>query len=143
MPRLSALPHLIAVDRARARTRFLELYDLADRDFDLARCNALIGLLLDNASILGNDLNKDVQDRHRYYQVRSLFVEEYYQTATYYERSGLMTRLEKLLRDKKKWILHLHASGGMGKTMFLRWLAARHAVVRHSAGRALASTSTL
>ena len=39
-----------------------------------------------------------------------------------------MTRLEKLLRDKKKWILHLHASGGMGKTMFLRWLAARHAV---------------
>src|SRR5262249_9241031 len=68
------------------------------------------------------------QRRRQYYNARCLFTTDYYRTTTYYSRQKPLGQFEKLLAHPKKWIFHLYATGGMGKTMFLRWLLACHCV---------------
>src|SRR5207248_354468 len=64
----------------------------------------------------------------RYSAARNLFAEDYYLSAAYTPREDLHREVRKFLQDEARWIFHLHAPGGFGKTIFLRRLIARYAV---------------
>ena len=61
----------------------------------------------------------------RRYEARSLFADSYYRTATFLLREALQQEFDSTLASPKIWIFHIHATGGMGKTMFLRSLLSR------------------
>lgn len=132
--KLDLLAQQIFVDKEKACDLFEELYKQADAAFNLARCHDIINVLTGRENVLGPTLAKALNDTNRYLQARSLWDTEYYQTVNYYNREELSDELESfLLANAKpdpnnKWILHLHAPGGMGKTMFVRWLISRRCV---------------
>src|SRR5215203_2514664 len=129
--KLDLLAQQVFVDKEKACDLFEELYKAADSAFNLARCRDLINVLTGFENVLGPVLAKALNDTRRYLEARSLWANEYYQTVNYYDRKELSSELETFLAGnakpdgEKKWILHLHAPGGMGKTMFVRWLIAR------------------
>jgi putative peptidoglycan binding protein len=125
---MDLLASLITVDQKRARKLFLKLYAEADEGFDLPRCNSLLRTFEDRNQLLTTKLREEIQRHRQYYNARCLFTTDYYRTTTYHSRQRLLDQFEKLLAHPKKWIFHLYAKGGMGKTMFLRWLLARHCV---------------
>jgi tetratricopeptide (TPR) repeat protein len=120
---------LVVTDQARARREFERLYAEADSRFDTARCNDLIRLFEARTPLLEEDLRLFCQDVRQYYNARSLFAEEFYQTTAYLERAGMAEEFARLLDgrppDSGKWIYQVYATGGLGKTMFVRWLIAR------------------
>ena len=128
---LDLLAQLVFVDKEKARQLFDELYKKADKDFDLARCRDIINVLTGLEDVLGTSFAKTLNDTDRYLRARTLWAAEYYQTVNYYDRDDLTRDLEAFLANNakfdpgNKWILHLHAPGGMGKTMFVRWLLSR------------------
>lgn len=129
--KLDLLAQQVFVDKEKACDLFEELYKAADSAFNLARCSDIINVLTGFENVLGPVLAKALNDTRRYLEARSLWANEYYQTVSYYDRKELSSELETFLAGnakpdgEKKWILHLHAPGGMGKTMFVRWLIAR------------------
>lgn len=131
---LDALIQQVFVDRDIAWNTFETLYKNADAAFDLARCRDIINALRGLESILGTERAEALNESERYLQARSSWATEFYQTVSYYDRKELNSEWESFLTNgikpdpAKKWILHLHAPGGMGKTMFVRWLIARRCV---------------
>jgi len=121
---LDVLYVLPRVDPERAVERFRKLYKKADDNFDLARCNDLVRLF-DDYRRLPQALADARNEQEAYLRARGLWVDEYYRTACYSERTGLSWELEALLKDDQVWILHTYAPGGLGKTMFLRWAISR------------------
>ncbi|HKP84355.1 MAG TPA: peptidoglycan-binding protein [Pyrinomonadaceae bacterium] len=123
-------------DKAKTFDLFDELYKKADSAFDLARCRDIINVLTGRENVLGPKLAQYLNDTDHYLQARSRWATEYYQTVNYYNRKELCDELQSFLRANakpepgNKWILHLHAPGGMGKTMFVRWLISRRCVPR-------------
>ncbi len=88
--------------------------------------------LEDRYRLLSPELSKLCVSRRQYLNARTLFAPEYYQTVFYYGRQSIVNAFDELLNvtstHSKQWIFHLYAMGGMGKTMFVRWLIARHCV---------------
>ena len=129
---LAHLHHLAACDPKAALTLFEQEYDAADERFDLARCHALIEVLGGAQPVLGVELEpalaQSLAARRRRYLARSLFADAYYRTGQYFRRPRVHDAVAVALADPVRWVLHLHATGGMGKTMFLRQLIAREMV---------------
>lgn len=125
---LDRLYHLIAVDRTAARNLLNKLYRDADAEFNRARCRDILNLLEARRAILDAELSERRDYYALYFKARSFWVNEYYQSDQYFERKYLRNHFELFLRDSSRWMMHLHASGGMGKTMFIRWLIARRCV---------------
>jgi len=129
---VALLGDLVIVEPHAAAELFRAAYEAADRAFDLPRCQDLVGALAapDRRFLLTPEL-KDLQtDYAAYLGARSQWAAEYYQTARYLERTGAMDAYERLLRDERPRSLNLHAPGGAGKTMQLRWLIARRLIPR-------------
>jgi cellulose synthase operon protein C len=122
---LDVLYQQIVADSKEAERLFNTLYNAADNEFDLGRCQDLIKILEARHTILDSNLRDLHADRHNYLKSRSFWSKEYYQTVFYYETAQLGARFDELLNDNSKWIMQLYAPGGRGKTMFLRWLTAR------------------
>ena len=135
---LDLLGVLILSDTERAREKFLELFGQADKNFDLARCHDILKTLEDRLALLNsesagaNELRALCIEKRQYLKARSLFSSEYYQTVFFHERAAVKREFDDLLKNPSrrsaKWIFHLYAPGGTGKTMFIRWLIARHFV---------------
>ena len=135
---LDLLGALVLTDPPRAEKKFTELFDKADANFDLAACNDVLRVLEERQTLLKpgttatDEINKLCRQKRQYLKARSLFAVEYYQTGFYYARRQIVKAFDRLLKnaktDSSKWIFHLYATGGMGKTMFVRWLVARHCV---------------
>jgi hypothetical protein len=69
------------------------------------------------------------EEQSRRLRARTLFADDYYQTLLFYPRQEAAGKVETLLGEKpKQWMVLLYARGGVGKTMFLRWLVARDLV---------------
>jgi hypothetical protein len=132
---LDRLAILLITDPAAGEAKFLELFAEADRNFDLARCNDVLKILEDRETLLTDALKKLCRQKRQYLTNRSIFAADYYQTVFYYPRNSIVTAFEDLLREKttSKWIFQLYARGGLGKTMFVRWLLARHCVPHETA----------
>jgi len=130
---LARLHHLTACDPQAALRLFEQEYDAADERFDLARCHALIEVLGGVQPVIGVGLEpalaQSLAGRRRRYLARSLFADAYYRTGQYFRRPRVHDAVAAALADPVRWMLHLHATGGMGKTMFLRRLIARELVL--------------
>ena len=128
--RLDALYHMAASTNPDSYSEYFEKwYGEADDEFDLAECNALLEILKLQASFRGQRLSADWQSYRQYYQARVLYGDEYFKTGAYFQREVALKQFEPLLKPgAKQWIFHIHATGGTGKTMFLRWLASRYLV---------------
>ena len=125
---LDLLYHQIAADPSKAQRQFIDLFETADSSFDLGRCQDILKILEARYTILSPTMLDLFKDRQAQLRARGLWSREYYQTAHYYEIDSIKTAFNRIWEDRSKWILQLYARGGLGKTMFLRWLTARHCV---------------
>lgn len=119
---------LVVVDQARARQEFERLYAEADARFDMARCNDLLRVFEARTQLLEEDLRRLCQNKRQYYHARSLFAEEFYQTTAYLTRGAMSGEFIRLLDRRpagRRWVYQVYATGGLGKTMFVRWLISR------------------
>ena len=126
---LDRLSILLITNPAEARQTFLDLFGEADRNFDLAKCNDILTTVEDKL-LLAPELKPLWRQKRQYLNARHLFAPEYSQTVFYYARKSIVKAFDNLLKGKatSEWIFQLYAKGGMGKTMFVRWLLARHCV---------------
>jgi tetratricopeptide (TPR) repeat protein len=110
---------------------FRALFDAADNTFDMASANALLEMLKLQAQWRGEALSELYAELRAYCDTRLLFTDDFYKTGAYLERTQLLERFLSV-KDRNPgqpmWIFHLHASGGTGKTMFIRWLLSRKLV---------------
>jgi tetratricopeptide (TPR) repeat protein len=118
-----------------AHKQFLEWYRKADRRADLAECESLLNLLRSYGDLLREPLVGALKDRERYFAGRVMFADDWTRTERFLERDGVTRRFAKFLRNPGKWIFHMHASGGSGKTAYLRWLTARYCVTERNKSR--------
>jgi len=138
---IERLRFLIPVKPEEALGLFDRLFGAADRAFDLARCHALVELLreLDNFEAGGRSvplrlLSPALRERcdtlGRYVAARGHFVEDYSKSANFLDREELTAPTWAFLDGPDRWLLTIYGRGGIGKTMFVRWLVAREAIPR-------------
>lgn len=123
---------LIVLNPQQAKEEFERLYAEADERFDLARCNDILRTFEARTQLLEEDLRLLCQSKRQYYNARSLYATDFYQTTTYLARGTMSKEFSQFLSllpgDAGKWIFHVYATGGLGKTMFVRWLISRCSV---------------
>jgi hypothetical protein len=123
------LYHLVLAQAPEAVTFFTGAFDAADARFDLARCFSLLAVLDEVQEDLGQPLAAARLIKQQRYGGRALFASDYYRANVYQERPGSREAADAVMDPQgAKWILHIFATGGMGKTAFLRWLIARQLV---------------
>jgi hypothetical protein len=137
---LEELYHLAIANPRLARERFETMYEQAETAFDLALCENLLDLFSDArqfpTSLLQwnvglRELLQSCDERRARLNARALWADDFLRTGRYLERSELKQSLEALLsRQNPYWALQVHAPGGAGKTMLLRWAIARVCVPR-------------
>ncbi|HXF64526.1 MAG TPA: hypothetical protein VNK95_23045, partial [Caldilineaceae bacterium] len=133
---IERMVHLVACDPDQAGQLFTSLFDAAEQRFDLPRCLELIRALEERRTMLGPALAARLTTARRRLNTRSMWAQEYYQTAFYLEREATKSLLDELLAGQAPppagahWVLQLYAPGGMGKSMYLRAVIARHCVER-------------
>ena len=126
---LEVLRHTLPIDPEAGRALFTRLFDAADERFRMPLCEDLVSMLAEHAPAEDRKSHDLARDRRVYLNARIRFADDYYGTLRYLQRSTLQRKLiEHLGPDAKRWILQLLAPGGMGKTMLVRWLVARHCV---------------
>jgi peptidoglycan hydrolase-like protein with peptidoglycan-binding domain len=125
---LDLLNCLLSFDQEQARKLFLELYDSAYANFDLPTCYTLLKMLDEHAPRLHPQMEQLRVQYRQFYNARSIFATEYYQSAVYFTRAYMRDAFAEFLAQSKTWIFQLYATGGMGKTIFLRWLIARYCI---------------
>lgn len=127
------LYHLLIADPVAAEVLFQKQYKEADAAFDMGRCIDLLAIL-EGRHIFSSELTALYVDRSIYRKARSYWVNEYDRSTIYYQRKTLSSAVQKLLvgaesKDPEvRWILSLHAQGGLGKTALIRWLISRYCV---------------
>jgi hypothetical protein len=136
---LELLRFQIPGDPTGGLAEFNRLFDQADKAFDLATCHALVQTLreLDNFTaglrsvplkLLSPELRSRCDQLIPYVAARGRFIEEYGKSAKYLQRDGLFAEADKFLESNGCGMFPVYGAGGCGKTMFLRWLVARHCV---------------
>lgn len=122
---LEGLYHWMMLGEQSAELRWNALYDGARDAFDLARCETLLKLLDACARFVSAELATRGTQERGLLAARSAFADDHSRTSRYLERNALRHAFEAFLVDERHFILQLHAAGGSGKTMFLRWLGPR------------------
>lgn len=126
---LEQLHHLAIVDEVGAIELLDRRFSAADAQFDLPQCFALLRTLEERPNaLLGAGLQEALIVRRVRLATRTLWAQEYRETVPYIERKEPHSLLDNLLADASRWILNLHAPGGMGKSMFIRNVIARRCV---------------
>jgi len=133
---LEAVYHLAASpDPKQLVPLFTKWYAEADKRFDMAHCNALLQMLEVQKQYSGSELAQLLLDHRQFYEARLMFTEDYYKTGSYFHRDTALQQLLGVLRpgnpaERGPWIFHIHATGGTGKTMFLRSVITQELVPR-------------
>jgi tetratricopeptide (TPR) repeat protein len=119
---------LLFFDKSRALKLFESLYRQADASFDLASCHQLLGVVAGALDFVPTAI-RETWDRYRaYFEARTQFSDEFHRSRMYVSRDNVTKAFNRLLGKPKKWMLNLHATGGMGKTAAIRWLIAHRCV---------------
>jgi hypothetical protein len=110
-------------DPESARVEIRKLYDSADDANDLPQCHLIVETLGPlKAEMAGMPMDDDRREYSSRYSARAMFLVEYHRSAAYFSRPEPAEAFDKVLAEAEgRWILHLFAAGGMGKTMFLEW----------------------
>lgn len=129
---LERLDLAVLANPATGADVFRELYDAADLAHDLSMCRALLDILdaPERRPLLDTTLGRLRNEAALRLSARSMWTTAFYESARYVQRTSLEEPLEKLLEGKPSRVLQLHADGGMGKTMQVRWLIARRCARR-------------
>lgn len=127
---LEALYHRLCSQEAGGEATWALQYDAARDGFNLARCETLLQLLDECARFVSPELATRGTRERGLLAARAAFADDHLRTSRYLERAPLLQAFEALLRDGQHFILQLHAPGGSGKTMFLRWLGPRWCLPR-------------
>ena len=126
---LEQLYHLAIVDEGAALALLKANFDAADAQFDLPRCFALLRTLEERPNaLLGGRLQEMLATDRTRLATRTLWAQEYRETVPYVERNETSALLDQLLAEPNRWLLNIHAPGGMGKSMFIRNVIARRCV---------------
>jgi tetratricopeptide (TPR) repeat protein len=132
---LDAFTHRLLCEPDAALGEFQERYTAADRGFDLATCDALLHILRNRTPLLRPKLRATLADREVYLRSRTLFAEDYYRTLLFQPRNEALADFEWVLKDRRAWLLQIYGAGGVGKSLLLQWLIARHCVEEHDGRR--------
>lgn len=127
---VSRLCYLLRADVTQARTLFEQEFARAETKYDIAQCFALLEVLAQEQKGIGSALALSLEAHQQRYRALTMYASDYYRTRTYQQRSGMLEAIESLLAGSDHWMLRLHATGGMGKTMFLRWFVAEQLLAR-------------
>ncbi len=136
---LEWLYHLPGVQHDRALEEFENRCTTAAAAYDLTRYEDLVSLFE------GRNIGKAFESACRRHRARlsalALWSDEFYRTGRYLRSKSIVSALDELLlgaipppdasepeKGLRKWALQLHAGGGAGKTMFIRWAFARRCV---------------
>jgi hypothetical protein len=113
---LNALFHRLSGDSARAQAldELEARFDACLKAFDVTKAHDLLRLL-EEANV-GRDRLEQMRPR---LARRARWLRERDITTSYFKRSFEGKVWETLRHDQQRWILQLHAPGGMGKTMFV------------------------
>ncbi|MFC5667731.1 hypothetical protein ACFP3U_32805 [Kitasatospora misakiensis] len=100
----------------------------ADRRLDLAHCQDLVNAVTDPqvAPLLPPALGRTVAEARVRTRARALWRPAYHQSAGYYRRPRVEEPLRRLFTRPGSRLLRIHATGGSGKSMLLRWFMARY-----------------
>lgn len=129
---LEQLYHLAVFDPPAAAKLLDELFTAADGQFDLPQCSAILRTLEERPprllapELVGPELREMLAAKRVRLDTRVLWAQEYRTTIPYVERNETEPLLEALLKDTQHWLLNLSAPGGMGKSMYIRAVVARH-----------------
>ncbi|MFD0742062.1 hypothetical protein ACFQ1L_09385 [Phytohabitans flavus] len=127
---LEALRHLVLADPRRGIELLDRLFDAADEAMDLPRCQDVLRAVQPEGRSLGSEIAAVLADRTAYLNARSLWLQDYYQSALFLPPPSLRERAAGLIDGKPSRVWQLAGQGGLGKTMQVRWLLARHWVPR-------------
>ena len=125
---LERLYQLIAADPHSADDAIRAAYALCDARFNRVRCYELICLLDERDALLTEELVHTREYLRRYFESRILWSDAYAQSAHALEREFMRKAFDWVQSSSREWIGVLEARGGMGKSMFVRWLIARQCV---------------
>ncbi len=125
---LEQLYQSIAAEPHHAEEALRAAYASADAGFDRVRCYELICLLDERDALLTEGLVRTREDLRRYFESRIMWSDAYAQSAHALEREFMREAFDWVQSPSKEWIGVLEAKGGMGKSMFVRWLIARRCV---------------
>lgn len=125
LPSLDLIYHANVAQRADVVRLFEWAFDAADHDFDVPRLNALLETIQSRPPQRETDLWKLVASAETYFAGRTLFRRDYQLTTRFFPRTDAAESFLGTMESDQTWIWHMHASGGVGKTTFLRWLIAR------------------
>ncbi len=107
---------------------FETLYSAADASFNVPRCTLLLEILRVRYDLLTLPLRTLWNQYDAYLRARTLFSDDYHRSAMYFERSELKREFDEFWNDPQQWLLEVFGKGGMGKTMFVRWLISQRCV---------------
>lgn len=127
--------HSLFATPKMALDRFLVRYRELDEAFALSGCEAMLRVLSERLWILPDDLRECLNEREQYLRSRTLFADDYYRTVVHLKRENAAKEFEEFLKDSNQWVFHVHGGGGVGKTVFLRWLIARRCIPEHDGVR--------
>ena len=120
---------LFLADQSEARRVLTAAFNEADRTNDIARCGGLLELVVAIQVFLDQESLALLNQIRSRAQARNLFFAEFYQSARYYPRPVEETIRQFAHSTDEKWILHLYATGGMGKTTMLRRLISHEWII--------------
>jgi hypothetical protein len=132
------LRHLVAIAPATSLRWLEDLIDEAAGRADLASMSHLITSCEERArerpfadAVSAEFVPTRLAQLRSRLEARLATIDDFYRTTRYFTRPTAHEPLELLLAKSascptpRPWLLQLHAPGGSGKTMLLRWLAAR------------------
>ena len=149
------LYHLAMANPTAAMRRLETLYRAADADFDVPSCYRVLQAIGGQRTLLVRHRDQRDQPAERrqaitrllethdalqqYYEARCAFASDLAKSAHALERQFMREEWDRIQRinttsassintPERQWIIDLTAQGGMGKTIFLQWLAARRCV---------------
>ncbi len=127
---LGAVTLQLFANPSAALATWKALYAEADLRFDIPACSMLLEILRARAPVLSPELRETSLRYDEYLRARTLFADDYYRSASYLVRDELTTAFQAFWTHPTDWVLRLYGKGGSGKTMFVRWLIARHCIPR-------------
>jgi cellulose synthase operon protein C len=133
---IELLRQLVISKPAAAAKLFDAIYQKADADFDLVRCQDAVGALGEYGRdrFLAAGLRERRDQCQRRIWARSAWATDFLQTADshFQPRKAAQGRLKHLLQagSAGPWLLQLYGWGGMGKTMLLRHFVSQECVGR-------------
>ncbi|MFE1292461.1 hypothetical protein [Streptomyces sp. NPDC058751] len=121
--------HLLLAQPENALALFHERFTAADARRDFAACKDLVDALgdPDRLSFTDDGVDRLRLDCAGYVRARDYWAADYSRSAQFLQPAGLVEDAERLLAGQRR-VWQMHAPGGAGKTMQLRWLVARFCV---------------